>query len=283
MTVGLLGLGLVGMALAERLLDAGIEPMGFDPDAARRALLGARASATPGAVLAACRTVVVAVYDADQVDAVLFGGALPAAPITCIVVTTATPARMQDIARRLGALGHALIEFPLSGNSAQIRLGEATGLVAGDPAARQAAAALLGILCPERLELGPAGDAARVKLGINLVLQLNRAALAEGLAFAACMGLDPGAFLAAVSRSAARSAVMAGKGPKMVARDYTAESRIAQTLKDADMILDEAATAGQALPQMTAQRELLRRAIELVGEAADSSAIMEAIRPRGVA
>jgi 3-hydroxyisobutyrate dehydrogenase-like beta-hydroxyacid dehydrogenase len=129
------------------------------------------------------------------------------------------------------------------------------------------------------VELGAVGEAAKTKLGINLVLQLNRAALAEGLAFAEALGLDPAAFLAALSESAARSAVMAGKGPKMVTRNYAPESRIAQTLKDADMILDQAAEARQTLPLMKAQRELLQRAITLAGADADSSAVMEALRP----
>ncbi len=280
MTIGIFGLGLVGMALAERLLAAGAEVLGFDPDPARAALLGSRASATPGAVLARSRTVILAVYDADQLESLLFGAeAWTGAPTTFLCVTTATPSRIADIEVRLAGLGHALVECPLSGTSAQIRRGEATALVAGEPTARSAADRILTILCPRRLELGSAGDAARVKLGINLVLQLNRAALAEGLAFAAAVGLDPGAFLAALTGSAAYSAVMAGKGPKMVARDYAPESHIAQTLKDADMILEEAAGVGQPLPLMTAQRVLLRQAVALVGQGADSAAVLEAIRP----
>nr|WP_282961796.1 NAD-binding protein [Plastoroseomonas hellenica] len=129
------------------------------------------------------------------------------------------------------------------------------------------------------MEFGPAGDAARAKLAINLVLQLNRAALAEGLAYAAALGLDAGAFLATLQRSAAASHVMASKGPKMIARDYAPESHLAQTLKDAEMILQTAIVAGQALPLMLVQRALLRDAITTVGEAADSAAIIEAIRP----
>lgn len=283
MTIGIIGLGLVGMALAQRLVEAGEAVIGHDPDPARAAMLPGRVAGTPAEVLAACEVVILAVYDADQVEQVLSGAEPRSRGVTCICVTTCTPARIAGIAARWEAAGHALIEFPLSGNSAQIRRGEATGLAAGHAAARAATRRILHVLAPERLEFGVAGEAAVAKLGINLVLQLNRAALAEGLAFAAALGLDPASFLAAASRSAAQSAVMAGKGPKMVARDYTPESHIAQTLKDADMILDEAGAAGQRLPMMVAQRALLAQAIGLAGDAADSAAVMEALRPRSAA
>jgi len=284
-TIGIVGLGFVGLALAERLLEAGGAVMGLDPDPARVALLvsrGGHAASSLVQMARACEAVVVAVYSAGQVEEVLFGaeGLTEGTDrLTCLCVTTCTPERSAAIARRLAQDGHALIEFPLSGTSAQIRRGEATGLVAGDLAARAEQAALLAMLCPERLEFGPAGDAARAKLGINLVLQLNRAALAEGLAFAEALGLEPAAFLTALRRSAAASAVMAGKGPKMAARDFRPESHIAQTFKDADMILETARAAGQELPLMAAQRVLLRDAIALVGGDQDSSAVIEAIRP----
>lgn len=289
MTIGIVGLGFVGMALAERLLEAGEEVMGLDTDPARAAVLaslGGYPAASLAQMAGSCRAVILALYSADQVEAVLFGpGGLAEAAerLPCLCVTTCTPDRAAAIARRLEAAGHAFIEFPVSGTSAQIRRGEATGLVAGDAAARTDHAALLAALCPQRLEFGPAGDAARAKLGINLVLQLNRAALAEGLAFAEALGLDPGAFLTALQGSAAASAVMAGKGPKMAMRDFRPESRISQTLKDADMILETARAAGQALPMMAAQRELLRDTVALMGGELDSSAVLEAIRPARLA
>lgn len=285
MTVGIVGLGFVGLALAERLLEAGEAVMGLDPDPARGALLssqGGHVASSLAQMARACEAVLVAVYSAEQVEEVLFGtqGLTEGTDrLTCLCVTTCTPERATAMARRLEAGGHAFIEFPISGTSAQIRRGEATGLVAGDIEARADHAALLATLCPQRLEFGPAGDAARAKLGINLVLQLNRAALAEGLAFAEALGLEPAAFLTALRRSAAASAVMAGKGPKMAARDFRPESRIAQSLKDADMILETARSAGQPLPLMAAQRELLRDAIALIGGDLDSSAVIEAIRP----
>src|SRR5439155_1704445 len=82
-----------------------------------------------------------------------------------------------------------------SGASAQVATGEAVGLIAGDPEAVARAADLLDAVCPRRFLLGKVGHAGRAKLAVNLVLGLNRLALAEGLVFAERLGLDPAAFL----------------------------------------------------------------------------------------
>ena len=68
------------------------------------------------------------------------------------------------------------------------------------------------------------------------------------------------------------------KGEKMLARDFTPQSHIAQTLKDAELILDEARRQGQSLPVTTVQAALLRTTIALLGGEVDSAAIVEAIR-----
>jgi 3-hydroxyisobutyrate dehydrogenase-like beta-hydroxyacid dehydrogenase len=156
--------------------------------------------------------------------------------------------------------------------------GTATALVAGESGAIDAVNALLDILCPRSLRVGVIGDASRTKLVINLILQNNRAALAEGIAFAERLGLDGDAFLAAARESAAYSRVMETKGDKMLRRDYRPQSHISQTLKDAEMILDEAGKLGRPLPMTATQADLLRTAIALVGPDSDSAAVIEAIR-----
>ena len=103
---------------------------------------------------------------------------------------------------------------------------------------------MLDVLCPQQIRVGRIGDAARTKLALNLILQTNRAALAEGIAFAESLGLDRTNFLATARRSAAYSHVMDVKGEKMLARDFTPQSHISQTLKDAELILGEARRLG---------------------------------------
>jgi 3-hydroxyisobutyrate dehydrogenase-like beta-hydroxyacid dehydrogenase len=287
----MIGLGFIGLALAERLLDAGHVVVGYDVDAAKVERFADRGGEPANSVVEVgrrCRNVVIAVFDTAQVIDVIEGAgglveAAEAAPITAVCVSTVEPDAIALLARHAENVGLTVIELPLSGNSTQIRAGEALGLVAGDSEALGRADALLGALCPRRVVIGRPGDAARAKLAVNLVLQLNRCALAEGIVFAARMGLDPAAFLRIVSASPAHSDVMETKGEKMVQADYSPQSYIAQTLKDARLILEEARRLGQPLPLMEINTALLAATIDLGGPERDSSAVIEAIRSGRVA
>jgi L-threonate 2-dehydrogenase len=230
-------------------------------------------------VMASCRTVVITVFNAKQVEAVLddFRCAGPAGLVIC--TTTCAPDEILRLSNRAAQLNLRFVEAPISGTSAEVRAGSAMALIAGEDATIKAAASVLNILCPRQIRLSRIGDAARTKLAINLVLQNNRAALAEGIAFAESLGLDGPAFLASLRESAAYSRVMDTKAEKMLARDFTAQSHIAQTLKDAELILEEARRTKQHLPLTLVQASLLRAAIVLAGSEADSAAVIEAIRP----
>jgi 3-hydroxyisobutyrate dehydrogenase-like beta-hydroxyacid dehydrogenase len=218
------------------------------------------------------------VYDAAQVEALLDDLKRSPARATIICTTTCAPDEVERIAARAARAGLAFIEAPISGTSAEVRDGTATAMVAGEADAIEALDALLAVLCPRRIRVGKIGDASRTKLAINLILQNNRAALAEGIVFAERLGLDGRAFLAAARESAAYSRVMDSKGEKMLSRDFRPQSHIAQTLKDAELILNEARQGGLHLTVTEAQAGLLRSAIALEGADADSSAIIEAIR-----
>ena len=282
--VGMIGLGLMGAALSARLIDAGIPVLGFDIDAAKCnafETIGGETTDTAGHVAARCRIIVIAVFNAGQVmsllDQLAQGGG--ASPPLLICTTTCTPGEIAAIAERAGRAGLPLVESPISGTSAEVREGSATALIAGEPEAIAATGAILEILCPQQTRLRKIGDASRTKLAINLILQNNRAALAEGIVFAESLGLDAASFLDAARRSAAYSKVMDSKGQKMLRRDFAPQSRIAQTLKDAELILHEASRRNLSLPMMSAQATLLRAAILLEGPDSDSAAVIAAIRP----
>lgn len=117
-----------------------------------------------------------------------------------------------------------------------------------------------------------------MKLVTNLVLGLNRAALAEGLAFAESLGLDPAMALAVLRESMAYSRIMDTKGPKMVARNFTPEARLSQHLKDVRLIREAAARVGRSLPLSTEHQRLLELAESLGLGDHDNSAILDAIR-----
>jgi 3-hydroxyisobutyrate dehydrogenase-like beta-hydroxyacid dehydrogenase len=281
--VGIIGLGLMGSALAERLIDAKISVIGFDLDITRCQTLKASGGLIAPSVrelAGRCPTIIVAVYSAEQAEKLLGEIANSAGSPRPIVVctTTCAPDEMTRLAQHAALAGIALIEAPISGTSAEVEDGSATVLVAGEAGIIEAVGGLLDILCPHRLFVGAIGDASRTKLAINLILQNNRAALAEGIAFAERLGLDGRAFLAAARQSAAYSRVMETKGEKMLNRDFRPQSRITQTLKDAEMILAEASRHGMLLPVTTTQAGLLRAAIALEGPDSDSAAVIEAIR-----
>jgi 3-hydroxyisobutyrate dehydrogenase-like beta-hydroxyacid dehydrogenase len=281
--VGIVGLGLMGIALSARLIDAKISLIGFDIDPIRCGMFKASGGVVATSVreLAAhSRTIIIAVYNGAQVEALFADidvGAAAARPVV-ICTTTCGPGEIAAIAGRASRAGIALVEAPISGTSTEVLDGTATALLAGDTGIIDELSGLLSILCPRSLRVGAIGDASRAKLAINLILQSNRAALAEGIAFAERLGLDGHAFLAAARQSAAYSRVMDSKGEKMLTRDYRPQSHIAQTLKDAELIIEEAGRCGMHLPLTTTQAELLRAAIALEGPDRDSSAVIEAIR-----
>ncbi len=281
--VGIIGLGLMGAALAERLIGADISVIGFDIDPDRCDAFsgdGRRVAASIIDVAGQTQAIVIAVHDGAQVETVL--GELensPARP-ALICTTTCAPDEIERIAARAAAGGFAFIEAPISGASAEVRDGTATVLVAGEPGAIKSVHVLLALLCPRRTHVGKIGDASRTKLAINLILQNNRAALAEGIVFAERLGLDGRSFLEAARNSAAYSRVMDTKGEKMLSRDFRPQSHIAQTLKDAELILQEARQRGLHLAMTNAEAELLRAAIALEGSQCDSAAVIEAIRQR---
>jgi putative dehydrogenase len=267
----------MGSAIAGRLVAGGFPVLGFDIDPRKPGEPGVQRAASSREVADRCRCIVLAVLDTLQVEQVV-DELLPAgAGRTLICTTTCEPAWIERLAARVAALGSALIEFPISGTSEQLRQGEAIGLLAGPQAAIDGARDLLAAICAKHFPVGATGNAGRAKLAVNLVLQLNRAALAEGLVFAERMGLDSRTLLALLRASPARSAVMDAKGEKMLRADYAPESRIAQTLKDARLMLAEAALHGQRLPLMEANAALLAAAADEDGER-DSAAVIEAIR-----
>lgn len=264
-SIGIVGLGLVGQALASRLLAAGFELTGYDLRPEARAAFGGAAASSLREVGAHSDCVVLAVFDTDDVIDVIEGaGGLLAeghrvrSVIDC---STGDPDKLAALARRLAGRGVDFIEGPLSGSSQQIAAGEATQLLGGDAGAIAACDAVLQTLASQRIHVGAAGMAAKAKLATNLVLGLNRAALAEGMVFAESLGIAPDEFLALVLATPARSGAAEAKGQMMVRGDFAPQSRIRQHLKDVDLMLASASQAGQPLPLSETHASLMRDAI----------------------
>jgi 3-hydroxyisobutyrate dehydrogenase-like beta-hydroxyacid dehydrogenase len=263
----------MGAALAERLLGAGFVLLGYDVQRGKADALNIQEAGSVLEIGRRCDRVIIAVFDDAQVEEVVAGLLSAGRDLSVLCVTTCTPDRIASLATHI-----RLVEAPISGTSAQVRAGEGVGLIAGETKAIDTMADLLNAICPRRLVVGKPGDAAKAKLAVNLVLQLNRAALAEGLAFAERMGLPASLSLQVMRKSAAYSSVMDSKGEKMVRGDYAPQSRLAQTLKDAQLILEQAERQNQVLPLMRTNVALLSAAIAIAGAEADPAAIIEALR-----
>ncbi len=283
-TVGIIGLGLVGSALAQRLRGAGFTCVGYDirPEArdAFAKNIGAVA-VSPADIARQASVLITAVFDTRDLIAVIEGprgvleGGTPRAVIDC---STGDPDLLTALAQRVDARGAALIEAPLSGSSAQIAAGEATMLLGGDAATIAEYATLLDAITTNRFHLGGPGMGARAKLATNLVLGLNRAALAEGMVFAERLGIPPAKFLELVLASPANSQAAAIKGPLMVSEDFAPRSRIRQHLKDVELMLAQARAHAQHLPLSEAHAALLRAAIAAGDGDLDNAAILRQLR-----
>lgn len=283
--VGLIGLGLIGTALAKRLLGRGFAVHGFDIVRERcdnlRAL-GGIAAPSAWAVGRACRVVLLAVFDTAQVESVLEadGGLEPGPGQLVVCTSTCDPDAIAALGQRLARRGVRFLEAPLSCNSDQIALGNGVAMIGGERAAMQEAAPVLAAISKQQFHLGEIGAGGRAKLAVNLVGGLHRAVLAEGLAFAESMGLDLPAFLEVLKASAAYSRAMDTRGRKMVTSDFTPHAWLKQSLKDFKLMQAAAERVGQELPLAALYIELIESCVAHGEGELDNSAVMQELRRR---
>lgn len=277
--IGLIGLGLMGTALAERLLQHGCRVAVWNRTREKAAPLVAQGAQWSDNPLATCDRVIISLYTTEVVEAVLaeLDAGLHDGHIL-LDTTTGEPRQTAALGARLAARGVRYLDAPISGSSEQTRRGEATVIVGGDRATFEACADLWRVLGAKVFHVGPCGSAARMKLISNLVLGLNRAALAEGLAFAEALGVSPAAALEVMAGSNAYSRAMDVKGRKMVERDFSVQARLSQHLKDVHLMLDAAAAAGLSLPLTETHRRLMEQAEAAGLGEQDNSAIIEILR-----
>jgi 3-hydroxyisobutyrate dehydrogenase-like beta-hydroxyacid dehydrogenase len=222
--------------------------------------------------------VVLALFDTPATVRVLEGpdGLLHASHPPAHVIDTGTgdPEEVTALAGRLAARGVRYIDAPMSGSSAQIAARTATAMIGASPDDFAACRAVLDAMAAHVFHLGGPGAGMKAKLASNVIVGLNRVALAEGLACARALGLDLGAFLAMARTSAAYSVAMDAKGARMLAGRYgEPESRVRQHRKDVTLILRAAAAAGQRLPLSETHLALLDESLAAGDGDLDNAAI----------
>jgi 3-hydroxyisobutyrate dehydrogenase-like beta-hydroxyacid dehydrogenase len=281
--VGVIGIGLVGLALVERLRAASIKVVGYDIDPVRRELLVAAHGMAAGSaadVFAACDNVLLALFDGSQTSA-LIRDALPALRpgMRLVDCGTADPDQAVALAVRLAARGVRILDAPLSGSSEQIRDGTAVMMIGGDREDCDALEPVLSVISSRRFLLGPPGSGSRAKLATNLLLGLNRAALAETLVFAQALGIDLPSFLDLVRVTPAYSRAVDVKGAMMLAGHFVPpQSRVEQHRKDLRLIVEAAARSGHTLPFAATHAAVLDRAVADGAGDLDNAAIIDTIR-----
>ena len=278
--IGLIGAGLLGSALAERMLAAGCRLLAYDVERShvqRLEALGGEPAFSSAEVARFCDSIVLCLPDSRVVQAAVAELENYLQPRALLIdATTGDPADTAALADRLAARGIGYIDATVAGSSEQARRGEATVIIGGSEADVRRAEIVLAAWSDKRFHVGPAGSGARLKLVVNLVLGLNRAALAEGLALAKACGIELAGALKVLQATPAYSSIMDAKGPKMIARDYSPQARLAQHLKDVRLIRELAQRHGARTPLSDVHAELLQRAVELGYGEADNSAVIEA-------
>ena len=276
-TIAVIGLGLMGAALAGRLLEQGYATTVWNRTRQKAEPLLAQGAAWSDHPLRTCRRALISLYDTPAVEQVLeqMGDDLRPGQIL-LDTTTGEPARSAALGAKLARRGIHYFDTPISGSSEQTRRGQVTVLVGGDEQLWHDCRDLLACLAEKVFYVGPCGSAAKMKLVSNLVLGLNRAALAEELAFAEAIELDPKAAFEVLWTSPAYSRVMDAKGPKMLSGDFRPQARLSQHLKDLRLIVDLARASGITLPLSETHRQLLEQCERAGYGDADNSAIIRA-------
>ena len=282
--IGLIGLGLVGSEVAQRLMTGGRVVIGYDINPERLSelsQLGGRTAASADEVLGSCQRILVSLPSHCEVtDVFNQTAARLRAGMIIIDTTTGDPASSEAIARSLAGRGVDYLDATISGSSRQIRDGTAIMMVGGNEAKFTDCQDIFKLLADATFHTGPSGSGAKMKLVTNLVLGLNRAVLAEGLAFAGGLSLDLALVLKIMRRSPAYSRAMDVKGDKMIQQDFSPEARLSQHLKDVRLILEAGVAAGLPMPLSQAHGKILAQAeAEGLGEL-DNSAIIRVLSAR---
>lgn len=256
--IGLVGAGLMGHWLARHLLSAGYSVSVHDIDPANiDNVVKHGATRAAAADLAAQVDVIILslpnsniVNDVVQNSLRLFESSRK--DLVVIDTSTPDPETSTALAHRLREHGIEMLDATISGTSEMFVEKDVIFMVGGTETVFQACRPIFAALAKEAYFLGPNGSGGICKLVANLVLTLNRMALAEGLTLAKKAGLDQLQTLEVLKKSAAYSKAMDQKGMRMVKRDFTAPaSRLSSSYKDARLILALGARVDCPLPLMS--------------------------------
>jgi 3-hydroxyisobutyrate dehydrogenase-like beta-hydroxyacid dehydrogenase len=277
--VGIVGLGLLGSAVAARLRSAGRDVLGHDIVAERqRALeaIGGRAADSAAAVAGAADPICLVLPSLAAVEDVVLGPrglAAVARGRTIVQMSTISPALTERLARECTARGVAFLDCPISGTSGMVARGDGIIFVGGDRAVYERWRALFETILPRAVHVGAAGQAMVLKLVANLLVAVHSAAAAEALAMVERAGLDLPQALELLGSSAATSRMLEVRGPLIVKRDFPAQMKLDLFMKDLHLIQEAAGTLGASVP-LTDVAERLYAAAQAAGHGGEDLAVV---------
>jgi 3-hydroxyisobutyrate dehydrogenase-like beta-hydroxyacid dehydrogenase len=251
--VGFIGLGIMGSLQAMNLAQAGYELTVFNRTREKAeawvAEHGGTVADSPRAVAEASDVVITMVVDGPQVEDMI-GQALEGARAGTLFVdmSTIAPETARGLDERLRAAGHAFVDAPVTGSSPKARTGTLTIMCGGADADIERARPLFEIMGEKIVLCGEAGQGQAVKVISQAITAVNCATLAQGLVLARQVGVNVDALLQTMDGGSSDSTMRALKGKPMLEHDFTPLFKLAHMLKDVQLCLAEARTAGAAFP-----------------------------------
>ena len=285
-TIGFVGVGRMGSNMARRLRDQGYAiGATFDVRAEAANELAAELGATPckrlAEVTGLCDIVVTVVTDDAAMRSVfgLDGGAdhllVNARGKIFVNCATISPQGHLDVERAALAVGAHSLEACMASSITQARQGTLYLMVGGDEAVFKRVEPFLRNMSAALRYVGGTGEAAKVKALVNMVMNINTAGLAEGLALGDALGLDLSMLREIFSQTGANSRVLQTDGEDMQNREHSCYFSAAHAAKDSGIALDLGRAAGLALPLAEATREQYERMVAAGLGELDKSGIAE--------
>jgi 3-hydroxyisobutyrate dehydrogenase-like beta-hydroxyacid dehydrogenase len=284
--VGIIGVGNMGGAMAQRLASLGWAPWVHDIDAAKvRALVTFGAVAPADITQAAIYSVatIVCVVNAEQTRDVLFGATGIAHYLrpghTVLLCPTIAPHDTEVIAAQLMALGIDTLDAPMSGGPARALDGTMSLMVAGADAVSARCQPLLGALSGKVFRISErVGDGARTKLVNNLLAGINLVGAAEVMALADRLGLDLHRTLDVVEQSSGQSWIGSDRMRRAIAADLAPRAHMTLLAKDTRLAQEAAQAAGFEGPLGAAASAVFAGAVAAGLQDQDDAAVLGFLR-----
>jgi len=267
--IGLLGLGIMGSAVAPNLLRAGFSVVGFDPDPARREILhsaGGRSVESPIAVAQSADVIISLLPSAQALQDVIAGsdGLLASGQSGLILIESSTLSLEEKLAANaVGAPALMILDCPLSGTGAQALTKDLVVYASGDSSAIARCRSVFDGFARAHHDLGDFGNGTKMKLVANLLVAIHNVAAAEAMVLGMKSGLDPQNLYRVIADGAGGSRMFSVRGPQMVANHYEpATMKLDVWQKDMKIIAEFAAAMSVPTPLLKACAPIYSAAVE---------------------